>query len=258
MEKMKQKEYETEYGKIRYIDYNESNKTTIFYIHGLGCCGTSDYSKIAENENLKNYRHIVIDLLGSGISDKPLNFDYTLKNHSQLLANLIADIGLDEIVLYGHSMGGTIAILLADYLKNKVKAIILSEANLDNGGGIFSREIANNSLEYFCNRQYDLIIEENIKKGNKKWSDSLSKTLPKAVYQEAVSLVNGQNKSWRQIFYELPCSKTFIFGEYSLPDDDFDILRNNNINIKVINKAGHSMAWENPTGLAKTLYEIIK
>lgn len=258
MKKMTQKEYETEYGKIRYFDYNESNKTTLFYIHGLGCCGTSDYPIIVENEHLKDYRHIIIDLLGSGISDKPLNFDYTLKNQSQLLANLITDIELDEIILYGHSMGGTIAILLADYLKDKVKSIILSEANLDNGGGIFSREIANSSLEDFCNRQYDSIIEENFKKGNREWSESLSKTLPKAVYQEAVSLVQGQDKSWRQIFYELPCSKTFIFGEYSLPDDDFDILRNNNIDIKVINKAGHSMAWENPTGLARTLYEIIQ
>lgn len=63
----------------------------------------------------------------------------------------------------------------------------------------------------------------------------------------------GSNPSWREILYSLKCSKTFIFGEKSLPDDDKDELARHGINIEVVENAGHSMAWENPKGLAEAI-----
>ncbi|MFC2424878.1 MAG: hemagglutinin repeat-containing protein, partial [Fusobacterium polymorphum] len=44
---------------------------------------------------------------------------------------------------------GAIAIKLAEKLDKKVKLLLLSEANLDNGGGFFSKKIANYSYEDF-------------------------------------------------------------------------------------------------------------
>ena len=67
------------------------------------------------------------------------------------------------------------------------------------------------------------------------------------------SAVAGGKISWRQLLYSLKCKKTFIFGEKSLPDDDTYELEKQGINIEIVSLAGHSMAWENPKGLAEAI-----
>ncbi len=254
------KEYATANGIIRYCDINEQKQPTILFIHGLGCCGSMDYITVATDSSLAQHRCLVVDLLGSGLSDKPIDFSYTLHNQAQLLADFINDLATDKLVIYGHSMGGTIAILLAEMITDKVQHLILSEANLDSGGGEFSRKIANATQEEFCQYQFAQIVKECSQSNNSndiKWSISLEKTLPKAFYEEAKALVIGQEKSWRQIFYELPIAKTYIFGEKSLPYNDVQNLPQHSIDVEIISDVGHSMAWENPHSLADTLGKIL-
>ena len=57
----------------------------------------------------------------------------------------------------------------------------------------------------------------------------------------------------RNIYYSLQCKRTFIFGEKSLPNDDEIELEKRMINIEIVKSAGHSMAWENPKGLAEAI-----
>ncbi len=260
-----QYEYDTGYGILRYFDcssqVSDGGSLPVLFIHGLGCCGSIDYFEIAQSKILAENRCIVVDLLGSGLSDKPIDFNYNLLNQAKILQGLIHHLGLKKLAIYGHSMGGTIAILLAELITNKIENLILSEANLDNGGGEFSRKIANSSLNDFCQHGFDNLIRncrESSNKNNLIWADSLEQTLPQAVYQQAVALVEGQKPSWREIFYQLNTRKTFIFGENSLPDKDFKELPNHHINIKIVSQAGHCMAWENPLGLAKAIKNGLK
>ena len=51
--------------------------------------------------------------------------------------------------------------------------------------------------------------------------------------------------------------KSFIFGENSLPDDDFDELKRHGIYVEIVKNAGHSMAWENPAGLAHAILQCL-
>ncbi|SEN92227.1 hypothetical protein SAMN04488496_1785, partial [Streptococcus equinus] len=44
----------------------------------------------------------------------------------------------------------------------------------------------------------------------------------------------------------------------SLPDDDYESLDRDGISLKVIENVGHSMAWENPNGLAKSISSCLK
>ena len=65
--------------------------------------------------------------------------------------------------------------------------------------------------------------------------------------------VRGGEISWRELLYSFEFPKYFIFGEKSLPDDDFEKLKEHNIKIEVVPNTGHSMAWENPHGLAQAI-----
>lgn len=227
------------------------------FIHGLGCAGSFDYPQVAAQEELSAHRRILVDLLGSGFSDRPDGFDYSVGSHAACLAEFVAWLGLDHFSLFGHSLGGAVALSLADRVRDRLAGIILSEANLDSGGGFTSKAIAAYGLDDFIEHGFQQMILKCREAGNSMWASSFSVSLPKAVYLLSKSAVKGQEPSWREILYSLRCPRTFIFGERSLPDPDMEILAKQGIRIKVVSDAGHSMAWENPKGLAGAIQKGI-
>ena len=62
---------------LRYHDFPGEDEPILF-IHGLGCAATFDYPDVATQQALKNHRRILVDLLGAGYSDKPVDFDSVL------------------------------------------------------------------------------------------------------------------------------------------------------------------------------------
>jgi len=61
----------------------------------------------------KDYDVIVIDLLGCGSSDMPLNVSYSIKAHEERLFEFIKQIGIQRLHLVGHDLGGGIAQIFA-------------------------------------------------------------------------------------------------------------------------------------------------
>lgn len=238
--------------KMRYNDF-QGKKTPIIFIHGLGCAGSIDYPEVASEKCLSEHRRILIDLLGSGYSDKPEEFSYSVKDHAGYLKEFIEDSGFEKVIIYGHSLGGPVAMELAAELKDKVETLILCESNLDSSTeGSTSFEIGSCSEEDFVNEGYYTMLTAAME-DNTMWSASFSNCLPTAMYRISRNACEGGNPSWRELLYSLKCRRVFIFGEKSLPDKDFDILKNHGLEMKIVEKAGHSMAWENPKGLAETI-----
>ena len=238
---------------LRYNDF-PGHDIPIIFIHGLGCAGSFDYPQVATQESLKNHRCILIDLLGSGYSDKPNNFGYTIKDHAEYLAEFIDSLKIDSFILFGHSLCGAIALSLADVCKSRISKIVLSESNLDkSAAGSTSKYISDFDLQEFISNGFHKLVHDSQASGNEMWAASLSLWSPKAAYLISKSAALGEEPSWREILYSLECPKTFIFGENSLPNPDMQVLFNHGIKIEIVEKAGHSMAWENPKGLDKSI-----
>lgn len=238
--------------KIRYHDF-QGDETTIIFIHGLGCAGSFDYPEVASQPEISKHRRILIDLLGAGYSDKPLDFNYTIQEHANYLLDFINDLHLEKIILFGHSLGGAIALTLASLCEEKINQLILTEANLDSGGGFTTKEIASYSQSEFISTGFSKVIQESQTNANEMWASCFSLWLPQAAYQASKSAVVGQVPSWRDRLYSLNCPKTFIFGERNSDDPDVKRLRDNMIRIDFVKDAGHSMAWENPQDLARAI-----
>ena len=165
------------------------------------------------------------------------------------MAELIDHLKLDSFWLYGHSMGGSIAIETAGLLATRVKGLMVSEPNFHAGGGMFSRSIAAQSEQQFLEQGYDAMLSAE----KTAWAGCLQSNAAYAVWRGASSLVAGVEPEWEAQFLSLPCPVTLIFGELSLPDDDVENLQQKGVEVKIIPAAGHSMSWENPSALAQAL-----
>jgi len=242
---------------LRYNDF-PGEGMPILFIHGLGCAGSFDYPQVASQDALKNHRCILVDLLGAGYSDKPEDFGYSVGDHAEYLLEFIDFLGLDSFALFGHSLGGAVAISLADRCRDRISRLILSESNLDRSGkGAVSRHIADYDMREFLGRGFRELVSESRTDGNGMWAASLSLWSPTAAYLISRSAAEGAEPSWREILYSLDCPRTFLFGEKSLPDPDTDVLAAHGIRVDVVKDAGHSMAWENPEGLAEALHNAV-
>jgi len=243
-------------GALRYLELSGVGVPLIF-LHGLGCASSFEYPGIAIAEPLVDKHSILVDLFGSGYSDWPSDFGYRIENHAQVIFELVEHLGFDEIDLYGHSMGGTIAIETATLLNGRVKNLVLSEANLDIGGGQFSRDIASVSEEAYVRERHLETIEHAIASDNADWATTLRLSIPESIYRGAKSLVGGSASNWRELFYKHAALKSYIFGERSLPSPDIDVLPDNGIRTHVVRQAGHLMGLENPEGLAVAIREAL-
>lgn len=242
---------------LRYHDF-PGEGIPILFIHGLGCAGSFDYPQVVAQKALRGRRCILIDLLGAGFSDKPENFGYTVNEHAEYLAEFVAAMGLECFVLFGHSLGGAVALSLADKCRERVDRLVLSESNLDKScEGSISKNIADFEMHEFVNDGFCKLIRESRANGNEMWAASLSVWSHKAAYLISKSAADGEKPSWREILYSLECPRTFIFGENSLPDPDVKELTEHGVNIEIVKQAGHSMAWENPKGLAEAIASSI-
>ncbi len=74
---------------------------------------------------------------------------------------LLDSLQLTRCSLFGHSMGGSIAIEAAELLGRRVQALLVSEPNLYAGGGMYSRAIAAQPEAGFVARGFaDLLAAE--------------------------------------------------------------------------------------------------
>ncbi len=242
---------------LRYQDFAGS-ETPIVFIHGLGCAGSFDYPEVVTQGGLEKHRRILVDLLGAGYSDKPLSFDYGVGSHAAYLKDFIVDLGLTQFILFGHSLGGAVAIELAALCSDRISHLILSESNLDpSGEGSGSKMISEFREEDFVNAGFKTLVLDSKNGGNTMWASTLEHWAPIAAYRISKNAAVGGNPSWRKTLYELPMPKSFLFGEKSLPDQDVERLGQQGIHVEVVKDAGHSMAWENPVGLAKAIDNCI-
>jgi pimeloyl-ACP methyl ester carboxylesterase len=71
------------------------------------------------------YRVIVPDHIGCGLSDKPQEYSYKLKNHIDNVEKLLDHLGISSFHLIVHDWGGAIGMGLATRYPERVKSITL-------------------------------------------------------------------------------------------------------------------------------------
>lgn len=225
----------------------------VVFIHGIGCASSYEYPRVVCDPQFGNRRAILIDLPGSGYSDKPKHFSYRTSDQAQVVVEILNHLNLNAFWLYGHSMGGSVAIEVATLIQDRIHGLMVSEPNFHAGGGMFSRGIAAQDETSFIEHGYTAMLTAE----TSPWAGSLRSNAPYAVWRGAASLVKGVQPDWSAQFLALKCPVTLLFGEQSLPDTDAEEMRQNGVRVSIIPNAGHSMSWENPSALAGAISACI-
>ena len=121
-------------------------------------------------------------------------------------------------------------------------------------GAVGNRPIAQQSEAEFVARGHAAVVRAA---SDPIWAGSVTVASPQAVHRGAVSLVRGATPSWREQLAALAMPRAVIFGERSLPHPDRERLPGVGVDVLVVPGAGHSMAWENPAGLAEAIRSVL-
>jgi pimeloyl-ACP methyl ester carboxylesterase len=248
---------------LRYEDLSGESPAYV-YLSGLGLAAHASFAAIVtEHPVLVTHRSVFVDLLGTGFSDGPEDFGYSLEEHAKTVAMLLDELDLRSCSVIGYSMGGAVAITLTAIRPDLVSRLVLMEANIDPGGGMVSRSIAEQTEEAFRSQGFQTLIET--------WrqeaigGDAVSATAagilqvaaPHALHRSAVSLVHGTRPTMRERLLQMTIPRAYIFGEQSLLDpemrDIWDALASEGIQLLSVPSAAHGMVWDNPSGVAEAV-----
>ncbi|CBN74406.1 Predicted hydrolases or acyltransferases (alpha/beta hydrolase superfamily) [Ectocarpus siliculosus] len=116
--------------KINYVDEGDKSKPALVLIHGFGASVYHWRYNIPALVK-QGYRVLALDLLGFGLSDKPI-IEYSAETwRDQVCAFVTEVVGADAVVA-GNSLGGFTALAAASHAPNSIKGCVML-----NGAGRF-------------------------------------------------------------------------------------------------------------------------
>ena len=123
-----------DWGEMSYFDSDNTGQPFLF-LHGTGC-DASDWAAVIEGLP-RNLRCIALDFRGHGQSPVPTQ-SFTLTDLAEDILYLVDYLGLQELVIVGHSLGGMVAMKVAQH-SSSVAGLVLLEGwtSLASAGSTF-------------------------------------------------------------------------------------------------------------------------
>ena len=118
---LKEISYKEQKFKLSYEMVNPTAKESILILHGWG--SNKEIMKQAFAKELKEYRHIYLDMPGFGASKNEMIL--TTKDYAEIVRLFLETLNVKPLVAMGHSFGGKVATLL-----NSPYLVLLSSAGV--------------------------------------------------------------------------------------------------------------------------------
>jgi pimeloyl-ACP methyl ester carboxylesterase len=119
-------------GEIQAIDRGPRAAPPIVLLHCFSCA--IDWWDGMLPRLQAHHRVLAVDLLGHGGSEKP-GSGYTPQNQAKLVAEVLGRLGVRDATVVGHSLGGSVAVALAQYHPALVERVAIIDMPPDNSYG---------------------------------------------------------------------------------------------------------------------------
>lgn len=104
----------------------------LLMLHGFGPAGSSVWARFAEDELAAQRSLILPDFLGMGYSERVTSpgRHYTIAGQAGMIADLLDEMGIEQVDLLGHSYGGAVSAQFALDYPEKVRRLVLLDAQI--------------------------------------------------------------------------------------------------------------------------------
>ncbi|MFD0417655.1 alpha/beta fold hydrolase [Streptomyces sp. NPDC127108] len=218
------------------------------YVHGLGAASAAYHAHIAARPELAGRRSLFPDLPGHGLSDRPADFGYTLEDHADAVAAALDGAAVHGAELVAHSMGGSVAIVLAHRRPDLVSRLVLTEANLDPAPASTagSSRIAAYEEEQFVKEGHTRVLEQ----AGPVWAATMRLADPRALHRSATGLVRGTDPTMRVMLMGLSVERVFLQGALSEELVGREELVASGVRVVTVPDAGHNVMLDNAKAFA--------
>lgn len=111
--------------KLHYLDHDGDGPTLIL-MHGLTATSRS-FDGLVKAGLAPKLRVLALDLRGRGLSDKPAT-GYSMPEHAADILGLLDALGMEQVILGGHSFGGLLTYYLAAHHPERVSKCVVLDA----------------------------------------------------------------------------------------------------------------------------------
>ena len=110
---------------LHYQEFGDSSGLPVFFIHGLGAHSQQISSFLAPLAEEKGFRLITPDMPGHGLSVLEKGFEYSFNFFVTQIRQLIEDLGLNDFILGGLSMGSALSLAYTLHSPEKVQKLVV-------------------------------------------------------------------------------------------------------------------------------------
>ncbi|SHL46743.1 alpha/beta fold hydrolase [Actinacidiphila paucisporea] len=248
---MRQTEFGPDGAYIRWTEAEGAGPARV-HVHGLGAATGPYTAHLSAYPELGGRRTLYVDLPGFGISDRPAGFGYSLEDHAAALAAVLDAAGVRGAEVVGHSMGGSVAIVLAYRRPDLVSRLVLAEANLDPGPvpGAGSSGIARWSEEEFVHGGGFAATLERV---GWLWRSTMRLADPLALHRSACGLLRGTEPTMRAMLTGLDIPRTYLVGDAGDEIADLADLTASGVRVVGVPDSGHCIMFDNPRAYAAAI-----
>ncbi|MFT6069730.1 MAG: pimeloyl-ACP methyl ester carboxylesterase [Bacteriovoracaceae bacterium] len=193
---------------MSYMDLSgvESKKTVVL-LHGKNFSGFY-WKQIAQDLNAKGHRVIIPDQIGFGKSSKPRDYQFSFAQLALNTKNMLDELKVNNFILVGHSMGGMLAVTMANMFPNEIdKLVLINPIGLEK----YLEYVEFKDPEFFYKGELNKSVEKVISYQKKNYYDG--KWSPR--YEELIVPTKGQlsGKDWPLVAWNNSLTYGPIFTE---------------------------------------------
>jgi pimeloyl-ACP methyl ester carboxylesterase len=113
--------------KVHYIALGPEKGLPVVLVHGLGG-HVEDWRNLMPYFAASGFRVYALDLPGYGESEQPKDFSYSVADEANIVVGFLDALGLKQVDLAGHSMGGWIVQLVAFHRPERIRRLMIFDS----------------------------------------------------------------------------------------------------------------------------------